>query len=40
MLAHCAEDAQGRYLPYGEASVMPIRGGLITIGARTAYSDT
>ena len=24
----CAEDAQGRYLPYGKNSVMPIRGGL------------
>ena len=28
MLALCAEDAQGRYLPYGKNSVMPIRGGL------------
>jgi ketosteroid isomerase-like protein len=28
MLALCADDAQGRYLPYGKSSVMPIRGGL------------
>ena len=28
MLALCAEGAQGRYLPYGKDSVMPIRGGL------------
>jgi len=28
MLALCAEGAQGRYLPYGKNSVMPIRGGL------------
>ena len=28
MLALCADDAQGRYLPYGKNSVMPIRGGL------------
>jgi ketosteroid isomerase-like protein len=28
MLAFCADDAQGRYLPYGKNSVMPIRGGL------------
>ena len=28
MLAFCAEGAQGRYLPYGKNSVMPIRGGL------------
>jgi ketosteroid isomerase-like protein len=28
MLALCAEDAQGRYLPYGKGSDMPIRGGL------------
>jgi steroid delta-isomerase-like uncharacterized protein len=31
MLALCADDAQGRYLPYGKSSVMPIRGGLETI---------
>jgi ketosteroid isomerase-like protein len=28
MLALCAVNAQGRYLPYGKNSVMPIRGGL------------
>ena len=28
VLALCAEGAQGRYLPYGKDSVMPIRGGL------------
>jgi ketosteroid isomerase-like protein len=28
MLALCADGAQGRYLPYGQNSVMPIRGGL------------
>jgi steroid delta-isomerase-like uncharacterized protein len=28
MLALCADDAEGRYLPYGKKSVMPIRGGL------------
>jgi ketosteroid isomerase-like protein len=28
MLALCANDAQGRYLPYGKKSFMPIRGGL------------
>jgi ketosteroid isomerase-like protein len=28
MLALCAEGAQGRYLPYGKNSAMPIRGGL------------
>jgi ketosteroid isomerase-like protein len=28
MLALCADAAQGRYLPYGKNSVMPIRGGL------------
>jgi ketosteroid isomerase-like protein len=28
MLALCANAAQGRYLPYGKNSVMPIRGGL------------
>jgi steroid delta-isomerase-like uncharacterized protein len=28
MLALCTDDAQGRYLPYGKNSVMPIRGGL------------
>ncbi len=28
MLALCADDAQGRYLPYGKNSFMPIRGGL------------
>src|SRR5271168_4267537 len=26
MLALCADGAQGRYLPYGKISVMPIRG--------------
>jgi ketosteroid isomerase-like protein len=31
MLALCADGAQGRYLPYGKNSVMPIRGGLETI---------
>ena len=33
MLALCADDAQGRYLPYGKNSVMPIRGGLEKSGA-------
>lgn len=28
MLALCAEDARGRYAPYGRDSVVPIRGGL------------
>ena len=28
MLALCADGAQGRYLPYGRKSDMPIRGGL------------
>ena len=28
MLALCADGGQGRYLPYGKNSVMPIRGGL------------
>jgi ketosteroid isomerase-like protein len=28
MLALCADGAQGRYLPYGKSSVMPVRGGL------------
>jgi ketosteroid isomerase-like protein len=28
MLALCADDAQGRYCPYGRDSVVPIRGGL------------
>ena len=28
MLAPCADGAQGRYLPYGKNSSMPIRGGL------------
>ena len=28
MLALCADGAQGRYLPYGKKSLMPIRGGL------------
>jgi uncharacterized lipoprotein len=28
MLALCADGAQGRYVPYGKNSVMPIRGGL------------
>ena len=28
MLALCADGAQGRYLPYGKYSAMPIRGGL------------
>ena len=27
MLALCADGAQGRYLPYGKNSAMPIRGG-------------
>lgn len=31
MLAFCAEGAQGRYLPYGKNSAMPIRGGLENI---------
>src|SRR3984957_7787176 len=28
MLALCADDARGRYAPYGRDSVVPIRGGL------------
>jgi ketosteroid isomerase-like protein len=28
MLALCADDAQGRYTPYGRNSVVPIHGGL------------
>ena len=28
MLTFCAEGAQGRYVPYGKNSVVPIRGGL------------
>jgi hypothetical protein len=28
MLALCADGAQGRYLPYGKKSLMPIRGAL------------
>ena len=28
MLALCADAAQGRYVPYGKNSVIPIRGGL------------
>jgi hypothetical protein len=28
MLTLCADGAQGRYLPYGKNSVMPICGGL------------
>ena len=28
MLALCADDAQGRYTPYGRNSVVPILGGL------------
>ena len=28
MLELCADGAQGRYLPYGKKSVMPIRGGI------------
>jgi hypothetical protein len=28
MLALCADGAQGRYVPYGKSSLMPIRGGL------------
>ena len=28
MLALCADGAQGRYVPYGKSSVMPIHGGL------------
>ncbi len=31
MLALCAEGAQGRYLPYGKNSFMPIRDGLENI---------
>jgi len=33
MLALCADGAQGRYLPYGKKSDMPIRGGLEKSGA-------
>ena len=28
MLELCADGAQGRYVPYGKNSVIPIRGGL------------
>jgi ketosteroid isomerase-like protein len=28
MLALCTDDAQGRYVPYGRDSVVPIRGGI------------
>ena len=28
MLALCADDARGRYAPYGRESVVPIRGGI------------
>jgi steroid delta-isomerase-like uncharacterized protein len=31
MLALCANDAQGRYVPYGRDSIVPIRGGLEAI---------
>ena len=31
MLALCADGAQGRYLPYGKNSAMPLRGGLENI---------
>ena len=31
MLALCADDAQGRYCPYGRNSVVPIRGALAAI---------
>ncbi|MBA1145117.1 nuclear transport factor 2 family protein [Mesorhizobium neociceri] len=31
MLALCANDAQGRYVPYGRDSIVPIRGGLDAI---------
>jgi ketosteroid isomerase-like protein len=31
MLALCADGAQGRYLPYGKNSAMPIRGGIENI---------
>src|SRR6202451_4848333 len=31
MLALCADDALGRYAPYGRESVVPIRGGLDAI---------
>jgi len=33
MLTLCAEGAQGRYVPYGKSSVVPIRGGLDRFGA-------
>jgi hypothetical protein len=33
MLALCADGAQGRYLPYGKKSLVPIRGGLDKSGA-------
>src|ERR1700739_3391902 len=41
MLSLCADGAQGRYLPYGKKSVMPIRGGLEHIwrGLRGAVPD-
>jgi ketosteroid isomerase-like protein len=33
MLALCADDAQGRYAPYGRDSVVPIRAALTASGA-------
>jgi ketosteroid isomerase-like protein len=41
MLALCADGAQGRYVPYGKSSVVPIRGGLEQIwrGFPQAVSD-
>jgi ketosteroid isomerase-like protein len=31
MVALCADDAKGRYVPYGRESVAPIRGGIDAI---------
>jgi len=31
MIALCADDARGRYVPYGRENIMPIRGGLDAI---------
>jgi hypothetical protein len=41
MLTLCAEGAQGRYVPYGKNSVVPIRGGLEQIwrGFQQAVPD-
>jgi hypothetical protein len=37
MLAHCTDGAQGRYLPYGKKSGMPIRGGALQCTDRKRF---